>query len=199
MFKDINHFIETLRTFNTERNWSQFHSPKNLAICYVAEVNELVELLYPLTVQQSLALTEDKGQRYFLAISELADCFRNLVLLADSLDSLQELPSLWWPPAPIIPAKETVALLAQQANLLLQPFMWCTEEQSAALRHRNRPEGQKVLNRLKGNCQALYQVARSLEVDLLAIAAEKHREIELKYPVEKAFGSSAKYTDHAHS
>ncbi|MEE2786060.1 MAG: nucleotide pyrophosphohydrolase [Myxococcota bacterium] len=34
---------ERLRTFVRERDWAQFHSPKNLAICLSVEAGELLE------------------------------------------------------------------------------------------------------------------------------------------------------------
>lgn len=35
--------IERIREFNRKRDWEQFHSPKNLAMCLAAEVGELLE------------------------------------------------------------------------------------------------------------------------------------------------------------
>ncbi|MEE2788798.1 MAG: nucleotide pyrophosphohydrolase [Myxococcota bacterium] len=34
---------DRLRTFVSERDWQQFHSPKNLAICLTVEAGELLE------------------------------------------------------------------------------------------------------------------------------------------------------------
>ena len=49
--------MEDLRTaigaFVTERDWEQFHSPKNLAMALSVEVAEIVELFQWLTEEQS--------------------------------------------------------------------------------------------------------------------------------------------------
>ena len=44
---------ERLRAFVAERDWDQFHNPKNLAMALVAEAGELVEHFQWLTPEQS--------------------------------------------------------------------------------------------------------------------------------------------------
>ncbi len=39
---ELDEMIASLRTFAEERNWEQFHDPKNLAMCLASEVGELV-------------------------------------------------------------------------------------------------------------------------------------------------------------
>ena len=41
---DINEIVEALANFRDERNWSQFHNPKDLAIAINIEAGELLEL-----------------------------------------------------------------------------------------------------------------------------------------------------------
>jgi NTP pyrophosphatase (non-canonical NTP hydrolase) len=48
--------IEDLREFAAERDWDQFHTPKNLAMALSVEVGELVEHFQWLTPEQSNAL-----------------------------------------------------------------------------------------------------------------------------------------------
>ncbi len=72
-----------LREFARERDWEQFHSPKNLAMALIAEAGELVEHFQWLTEAQSQSL--DAPQRERVAL-ELADVFIYLVRLADRLD-----------------------------------------------------------------------------------------------------------------
>ncbi len=72
-----------LREFAHERDWEQFHSPKNLAMALIVEAGELVEHFQWLTEAQSQAL--DAGKREQVAL-ELADVFIYLVRLADRLD-----------------------------------------------------------------------------------------------------------------
>jgi len=74
---------DRLRVFASDRNWDQFHSPKNLAMALVAEAGELVEPLQWLTEEQSKRL--DSKQLSHVQ-DEIADVFIYLVRLADKLD-----------------------------------------------------------------------------------------------------------------
>jgi len=72
-----------LRQFAKERDWDQFHSPKNLSMALSAEVAEIVEHFQWLTEEQSRSLPEEKlGE----VETELADTLIYLVRLADKLD-----------------------------------------------------------------------------------------------------------------
>lgn len=71
-----------LRRFAAERDWDQFHSPKNLAAALTVEAAELLEHFQWLTEEQSRNLSPDKR----LAVShELADVFLYLLQIADKL------------------------------------------------------------------------------------------------------------------
>jgi dCTP diphosphatase len=73
---------DALRRFAAERDWDQFHSPKNLAAALTVEAAELLEHFQWITEEESRALTQDKR----LAVShELADVFLYLLQLADKL------------------------------------------------------------------------------------------------------------------
>jgi NTP pyrophosphatase (non-canonical NTP hydrolase) len=74
---------ERLREFARERDWEQFHSPKNLAMALIVEAAELVEHFQWLTEAQSQALDPEKREQ---VAQELADVFLYLVRLADRLD-----------------------------------------------------------------------------------------------------------------
>ena len=69
-----------LRKFALEREWDQFHSPKNLAIALSVEASELLEHFQWLTEEQSrsLPLTEVR--------KEMGDVLLYLIRLADKLD-----------------------------------------------------------------------------------------------------------------
>jgi dCTP diphosphatase len=75
----------TARTlqFARERDWEQFHSPKNLAMALAGEAGELLEHFQWLTEQQSQDLAADKTDAVAL---ELADILIYLVRLAERLD-----------------------------------------------------------------------------------------------------------------
>lgn len=71
-----------LREFARERDWEQFHSPKNLAAALSVEAAELLEIFQWLTEAQSSSLSE---QQSAAAQEELADVFLYMLRLADRL------------------------------------------------------------------------------------------------------------------
>jgi dCTP diphosphatase len=71
-----------LRQFATERDWEQFHTPKNLATALVAEAGELAAEFQWLTAAQSSAPTAEQLERIR---AESADVLIYLVRLADKL------------------------------------------------------------------------------------------------------------------
>jgi len=72
-----------LLRFARERDWEQFHSPKNLAMALAGEAGELLEHFQWLTESQSAELDEDKKRQ---VAHELADILNYLVRLAERLD-----------------------------------------------------------------------------------------------------------------
>ncbi len=73
-----------LQKFADERDWNQFHSPKNLTMALSAEVGELVELFQWLTEDQSRNVMEDAAQALRVR-EEIADVAIYLVRLASVL------------------------------------------------------------------------------------------------------------------
>ncbi len=71
-----------LREFSKEREWDQFHSPKNLAIALSVEASELLEIFQWLTEAESLDLSTEKRQ---CVGEEMADVFLYLLRLADRM------------------------------------------------------------------------------------------------------------------
>jgi len=72
-----------MRKFADERDWNQFHSPKNLAMALSGEAGELIECFQWLTEEQSSNLTDI--QRAAVA-DEIADVQLYLIRLADKLN-----------------------------------------------------------------------------------------------------------------
>lgn len=72
--------IIRLREFARERDWEQFHTPKNLAMALNVEAGELLELFQWLTPDQSRKLDQEQARRLR---QELADVFLYLLQLAD--------------------------------------------------------------------------------------------------------------------
>ncbi|MGQ0443325.1 MAG: nucleotide pyrophosphohydrolase [Methylophilaceae bacterium] len=72
----VNHFV-------AERDWGQFHTPKNLAMAMIVEAAELVEQFQWDTPSESIKLNDEKRQ----AVShELADTFVYLLRIAEVLN-----------------------------------------------------------------------------------------------------------------
>jgi dCTP diphosphatase len=73
-----------LAEFAGERNWDQFHTPKNLSMALAAEAAELLEIFQWLTDEQSRAIV-DNEKEMVLVRQEIADVMIYLVRLADKL------------------------------------------------------------------------------------------------------------------
>lgn len=74
---------DALRGFADDRDWEQFHSPKNLAIALSVEASELLEHFTWLTQAESAQLAEET---LLQVREEMADVLLYLVRLADRLD-----------------------------------------------------------------------------------------------------------------
>lgn len=79
---DLDKFKQKLRDFAAERDWDQFHSPKNLSMALIAEAAELVEHFQWLTEEQSQTLSAEQREKVAL---EIADIQIYLVRIADKL------------------------------------------------------------------------------------------------------------------
>jgi dCTP diphosphatase len=79
--------LESLRrrlaAFAAERDWEQFHNPKNLAMAVSAEAGELLEHFQWLTLEQAANLPPEARAEVAL---EAADVLLFLVRLCDRLD-----------------------------------------------------------------------------------------------------------------
>lgn len=73
---------DKLRAFAAERDWQQFHTPKNLAMALMVEAAELVEIFQWLTPEQSRAAQDDKVLQGRIG-EEVADVLLYLLQLAD--------------------------------------------------------------------------------------------------------------------
>ena len=80
MFEEVKNRI---RDFSDERDWGQFHSPKNLTMALAGEVGELIEHFQWLTEKQSKELDVEKIKE---VSEEIADIQIYLIQLADKLN-----------------------------------------------------------------------------------------------------------------
>ena len=79
---EIAEFIAKIRRFNAERDWRQFHSPKNLAMALSVEVAELTEHFQWLTQAESRNLS---GTKRGAVAQEIGDILIYVLNLADQL------------------------------------------------------------------------------------------------------------------
>lgn len=79
----LDSLTEQLRAFAQNRDWDQFHSPKNLSMALSVEAAELLEHFQWLTEHESLNLSASQHEQVAL---EMADVFIYLLRLADKLD-----------------------------------------------------------------------------------------------------------------
>lgn len=80
--RTLTDLAELLREFADERDWEQFHSPKNLAMALTVEAAELLEEFQWLTEQQSRQPEQESLKRIK---EEIGDVMIYLVLLSHHL------------------------------------------------------------------------------------------------------------------
>lgn len=88
--------------------------------------------------------------------------------------------------------KNLASALSVEAAELLEHFQWLTEEQS---RNLSAPKTAAVAAEAADVLLYLLQLCDKLGIDLMAAARSKLIVNGEKYPVERAHGSSRKYTD----
>jgi NTP pyrophosphatase (non-canonical NTP hydrolase) len=74
---------QTLRQFAEEREWDQFHSPKNLAIALSVEAAELLEHFQWVYETDSAVMAPERLEK---VSHEMADVLLYLIRLADKLN-----------------------------------------------------------------------------------------------------------------
>ena len=88
--------------------------------------------------------------------------------------------------------KNLACSLVIEAAELLELFQWKTPEESEALIASKR---EAIEHEMADIAVYLFELADNLGIDLLKAIATKMDHNEAKYPVEKAKGSAAKYTE----
>ena len=82
MTDSLRNLAQQLDQFARDRDWKQFHSPKNLASALVVEAGELLEHFQWMTDAQSRELAPDRRDA---AAAEMADVLLYLIQLAAAL------------------------------------------------------------------------------------------------------------------
>ena len=79
---ELDQIRSRIRKFRDERDWMQFHNPKNLACSISIEANELLEHFQWCTPEESLTIASTKKAEIS---HEIADVAVYLIELADNL------------------------------------------------------------------------------------------------------------------
>ena len=79
---ELDQIRRKIRKFRDERDWMQFHNPKNLACSISIEANELLEHFQWCSPEQSLSVARKKKSEI---AHEIADVAIYLIELADNL------------------------------------------------------------------------------------------------------------------
>lgn len=85
MQENIYDLIKLVRNFCEDRNWDQFHNPKDLAIGLSTESNELLDIFRFKTEEQMKEMLENDEKREEIS-EELADVFFFLLRFAQMYD-----------------------------------------------------------------------------------------------------------------
>ena len=81
---NIKEIQKQLSDFADERDWNQFHNPKNLAMALSVEASELVEIFQWLTPEQAEEIMSTNESEHVQ--EEMADIMIYLIRLADKLN-----------------------------------------------------------------------------------------------------------------
>lgn len=77
-------WTQRIREFARERDWEQFHTPKNLAMALSVEASELVEIFQWMSPEEAASVMS--GDRAQGVRNEVADILTYLLRFADVLD-----------------------------------------------------------------------------------------------------------------
>lgn len=83
MDDSLQNLRKRINAFVNDRDWTQFHTPKNLAMAMIVEAAELVEQFQWDTPTESQQLTAEKRE---MVSHELADTFVYLLRIAEVLE-----------------------------------------------------------------------------------------------------------------
>ena len=72
-----------IKDFVDERDWEQFHTPKNLSMALSVEASELLEIFQWQKAEEYKNATEEQKE---MIKDEIADIFYYLVRISDKLD-----------------------------------------------------------------------------------------------------------------
>jgi NTP pyrophosphatase (non-canonical NTP hydrolase) len=80
----MDEILKALRKFNDDREWNQFHSPKNLVMALMVEVSELAEIMIWKTQDETRDLM--RGLERNKIFDEIGDILIYTIILADAFN-----------------------------------------------------------------------------------------------------------------
>lgn len=80
----LNQLKSLVQQFTDERNWQQFHSPKNLSMALAIEAAELMEHFQWLSMQESRTVATEPERKAAVS-DELADVFCYTLAIANEM------------------------------------------------------------------------------------------------------------------
>ena len=80
---DIDKIRKRLQEFAKERDWEQFHNPKNLSMALSVEASELLEIFQWQKAEEYKNASEEQKE---MIKDEIADIFYYLIRISDKLD-----------------------------------------------------------------------------------------------------------------
>lgn len=85
--KELNDLMQDFQRFANERDWEQFHTPKNLAMALTIEAAELMEIFQWKTAEEALAFLNGAGEKKEREKieAEVADIFLYLMRICQRL------------------------------------------------------------------------------------------------------------------
>jgi len=82
---DVKSIQQKLRVFARDRDWEQYHTPKNLSMALAGEAAELLEIFQWMTSEESLVANKTPDGKRAVE-EEIADILNYSLRLADLLD-----------------------------------------------------------------------------------------------------------------
>lgn len=74
----MDRLMKEIKAFVRERDWAQFHSPKNLSMALVSEAAEILKMFRWLNEQDSYSLSEEQRRLLADEIGDVLICLTNL-------------------------------------------------------------------------------------------------------------------------
>lgn len=145
----------------------------------------LPKLVYPFIWEKKVVQVKVGPNRNNKINSSMTDSLRDLTLLLEQFATERE-----W--QPFHSPKNLASALVVEAGELLEHFQWLTEAQSREVSVEKR---EFIASEIADVLLYLIQLSNALGIDPIAAAQSKVRANALKYPVDKARGSSKKYDE----